>query len=82
MDGELNGEDLDFLVLDLIGTVRGDANLDGFFRSDDLIAVFAAAEYEDVAALNSTWSTGDWNADGEFDSSDLVVAFQDGGYIG
>ncbi|MCA9215473.1 MAG: hypothetical protein KDB27_20550 [Planctomycetales bacterium] len=81
-DGEVNAFDLEFLVLDLIGTVRGDANLDGVFGSDDLVSVFVFAEYEDQLELNSTWATGDWNGDGEFDSSDLVAAFQDGMYAG
>ena len=58
----------------------GDADLDGEFNSGDLVAVFAAGEYEDTIPSNSTWSTGDWNGDHDFTSGDLVVAFADGGY--
>jgi hypothetical protein len=59
----------------------GDANLDGRFNSSDLVQVFAAGQYEDALAGNSTWSTGDWNGDGEFTTSDLVLAFQVGQYV-
>lgn len=62
------------------GTYRGDGDLDGLFDSRDLVATFAAGQYEDASPHNSTWSTGDWNGDGEFGTSDLILAFQDGGY--
>ena len=55
-------------------------NLDGVFNSSDLVQVFAAAEFEDGIAGNSTWEDGDWNCDGEFDSGDLVRAFEGGNY--
>ncbi|MCA9148482.1 MAG: hypothetical protein KDA92_04260, partial [Planctomycetales bacterium] len=61
-------------------TYFGDANLDGEFNSDDLIAVFQTGEYEDRIDRNSTWATGDWNWDAEFDTGDLVAAFKDGGF--
>lgn len=67
-------------VQDLSGTWFGDSNLDGEFNSSDLVQVFAAGEYEDATAGNSTWATGDWNGDGDFTSSDLVTAFGDGGF--
>jgi hypothetical protein len=47
-----------------------------------LVAAFAAGQYEDGIAQNSTWEEGDWNGDGEFDSADLVLAFQAGAYSG
>jgi hypothetical protein len=80
-DGILGLGDLDFYVGDLLGTSRGDANLDGMFNSTDFVAVFTSAEYEDAIANNSGWSEGDWNCDGDFTSGDIVAAFQDGKYI-
>jgi hypothetical protein len=59
--------------------IPGDSNLDGLFDSTDLVSVFAAGEYDDEIAGNSTWFSGDWDGDSEFDSSDLVMGFQ-GGY--
>ncbi|MFC1757738.1 dockerin type I repeat-containing protein [Planctomycetota bacterium] len=63
-----------------IGTLFGDANLDGAFNSTDFVTVFSAGEYEDDIVGNSTWSEGDWNGDGDFDSGDLVAAFSAGSY--
>ena len=68
------------LALDLGSTWIGDANLDGEFNSDDLVAVFKAGEYDDSVAENSDWAEGDWDGDGDFTSGDLVAAFKDGGY--
>jgi hypothetical protein len=79
-DGSVNSDDLNMWVKDLRGTWFGDANLDDEFNSGDLVAVFAAGEYEDPIAGNSTWAEGDWNADLDFDSGDLVAAFAGGGY--
>ena len=78
----IDGDDLDFMIRSLIGSTFGDANLDGVFDSADLVQVFAAGEYDDDLAENSSWNEGDWNCDGEFDSSDLVAAFQAGEYVG
>ncbi|MCA9150746.1 MAG: VCBS repeat-containing protein, partial [Planctomycetales bacterium] len=61
--------------------VVGDVNGDGVFDSTDLVAIFAASEYEDDTEDNSTFFTGDFNGDGEFDSGDLVYAFQAGTYV-
>ena len=83
---DLNGDQLvdfddrSFWVKDLKHTWFGDANLDGEFNSGDLVAVFAAGEYQDNIPLNSGWATGDWNGDGDFTSVDFVEAFADGGY--
>ena len=58
----------------------GDSNLDGQFNSRDLVDVFAAGEFEDDIALNSTWTTGDWDGDGDFESDDIILSFGEGGY--
>lgn len=60
--------------------IPGDANLDGFFNSGDLVQVFTIGEYEDDIADNSTWNDGDWNGDLDFNTTDLVTAFQAGRY--
>ena len=77
-DRRVDGDDLDFFILDLLGTNYGDANLDGTFDSPDLVQVFQAGKYETGAPAD--WSSGDWDCDGDFDSGDLVQAFIDGGY--
>lgn len=79
-NGQIDSEDLDFLVTNILGTNPGDANLDGVFDSSDLIQVFQFGEYEDGILGNSTWAEGDFNLDGEFDTGDLVAAFQSGSY--
>jgi uncharacterized membrane protein len=80
VDGSVDSSDRQFWVHELAHTFFGDANLDGEFNSNDLVAVFEAGEYEDNLAANSGWRKGDWNGDAEFNSSDLVLAFQDSGY--
>ncbi len=79
-DQTVDAADLSVWVKDLGQTWYGDANLDGAFDSDDLVAVLTSGEYEDGIPGNSMWSEGDWDADGEFASGDLVIALQDGGY--
>jgi hypothetical protein len=60
--------------------IPGDANRDGIFNSSDLVLAFAAGEYEDDVADNSSWNEGDWNGDGDFTTADIVLAFQSGAY--
>jgi hypothetical protein len=78
--GVVNMADRTTMVVGLLGTWFGDANLDGEFDTADLVAVFQAGEYEDDRVANSGWATGDWNGDFEFDTEDLTLAFQDGGF--
>lgn len=80
-DGNVNADDRDVLVLEIIGTTYGDADLNYVFDSRDLVRLFQIGEYEDNIPNNSTWDEGDWNGDGEFDSSDLLLAAQHAGYI-
>ncbi|MCA9149357.1 MAG: VWA domain-containing protein [Planctomycetales bacterium] len=79
-NGQVDFDDVVYLVTKILGTTFGDANLDKVFSPSDLIQVFAAGEYEDNIPGNSTWATGDWDCDGEFGTSDLIIAFQYGGY--
>lgn len=81
LDGTVSDADRDVLILDVLGSTYGDANLDGVFDSSDFVFVFQQGEYEDDLVGNSSWNAGDWNCDGEFTTQDLVVAFQFGGYI-
>jgi hypothetical protein len=87
-DGEVNFEDHRMWVTEHKHTWIGDANLDGEFKSSDMVQVFAAGKYKREAIVHRrgiilnpvSWSEGDWDGDGIFDSSDMVAAFADGGY--
>ena len=79
-DGKVNAADRDQLVVGVIGTTYGDANLDLIFDSADFVQAFQSGEYEDAASVNSGWEEGDWNGDGEFNSNDFILAFTFGGY--
>lgn len=80
-DGQINRSDVDVLLADVLGTIRGDANLDGRFDSSDLILVFSAGLYDAESDSLVGWRAGDWNCDGVFDSSDLIDVFTDGNYL-
>ncbi len=45
-DGDVDYDDVEFLVFDILDTTIGDANLDGFFDSSDFVFVFVAGQYE------------------------------------
>ena len=79
-DGVVDAADRMFLINKILKTTLGDSNLDGMFDSSDMVTVFQAGQYEDVATGNSGWETGDWNGDLDFTSSDLVAAFRTGSY--
>ncbi len=81
LDGFVNSRDWQMMLALILGTTAGDANLDGRFNSEDLVAVFLVNEYEDGVVGNSSWATGDWNCDGEFTSDDLIAALQAGSYV-
>ena len=80
-DGRVDDADRDELIVNILQSTYGDANLDGTFDSTDFVFVFQRSEYEDDIDGNSTWSDGDWNCDGDFTTTDLVVAFQAGTYV-
>lgn len=60
-DGTLDRQDVDEL-LRLVGTTYGDANLDGFFGSDDLVQIMESGLFE-TGQKGATWATGDFNGD-------------------
>ena len=80
LDKIVDRQDLDFLILDVLKSRPGDANLDGIFDDRDFTLVFQGGLYEDQIAGNAGWSTGDWNCDGEFDSEDIVTAMTVGNF--
>ncbi|MCA9216094.1 MAG: hypothetical protein KDB27_23665, partial [Planctomycetales bacterium] len=77
---DLNGDmsvdlqDVDHLLVDIIGSSAGDLNLDGEFNNADL-ELLASIPYEQETNAAS-WASGDLNCDGKFNSSDFVRAFQ------
>jgi hypothetical protein len=77
-DSLVDREDRRVWVEDLYRSWFGDADLNGFFDSSDLVKVMVAGAYE--VDVDATWSTGDFDGNGRFDSSDLVVALAGGGY--
>ena len=60
-------------------TYIGDANLDGQFDEQDLVAVFISGKYLTGEAVG--WANGDWDGDGVFDERDFIAAFIAGGYL-
>ena len=76
-DGVVNIDDMAAILAE-IGSLFGDSNYDGTFGTPDLVTVFAAGEYEDGVAGNSTFREGDWNCSGDFDTNDLVFVFTQG----
>ncbi len=79
-DEKVTTADRDVLVLDILGTTYGDANLDGVFNTRDLVLVLQVGKYEDGVPGNATWAEGDWDGDGDFGTGDFVLALLTGGY--
>jgi hypothetical protein len=67
--GEVDQDDVVFLVENIIGTSMGDANLDGKVDSTDLNQVGINWRRMDGAG----WGNGDFTGDGAVDSADLNV---------
>lgn len=77
--GNVDRQDLEWMVSDDLGTAAGDSNLDVRFDSGDLVRVFQVGLYE--TGEQAGWASGDWNQDGVFDSQDLVHALQSNQYL-
>ena len=60
-------------------TYVGDANLDGQFDEQDLVAVFISGKYLTGEAVG--WANGDWDGNGVFNEQDFIAAFIAGGYL-
>ena len=54
-NGLVNDSDFQYLIQEILQTTAGDANLDGFFNSTDMVEVFQSGEYEDDLEGNSGW---------------------------
>jgi hypothetical protein len=77
-DGLVNSSDLDYWVNICKKTCYGDANLDGEFKSSDLVLVFQSGKCE--TGTSAGWEEGDWDGDGFFTSADFVRSFERGCY--
>jgi hypothetical protein len=59
--------------------VLGDANGDGQFDQQDIVAVLQAGKYRTGRA--ATFAEGDWNGDGVFDQFDIMAALRTDRYV-
>ncbi len=66
--GAVDDDDVTYLVEAIIGTFRGDANLDYRVDAADLNAV--AIQWRDTG---TSWASGDFTGDGQTDAADLNV---------
>jgi hypothetical protein len=77
MDGDLDvdGDDVDELILDILGTHYGDVDLDGDRDGDDNAIVTASINGPNscIAARTCGWADGDTNCDGVVDAGDLAI---------
>ncbi len=67
-DSLVNGDDLTEWILNLKGTLFGDANLDFIVDGTDFL-VWNANKF----TLGTTWCNGDFDADGVTDGSDFLI---------
>ena len=66
-DGPVGQEDFDDLVLNVLGTDYGDANLDGVVDGSDYTA------WADHYGQSGGWADGDFSGDGAIDGADYTV---------
>jgi hypothetical protein len=71
MNGDLiiNGEDIDIVVMDILGTNYGDINLDGKIDAADRNIIIANIS----TSYGKSWAQGDINGDGYVTSDDLAM---------
>lgn len=65
---ELDDEDVRILVQDVLGTRRGDANLDGAVNFADFLLLSA-----NFGSTLATWSDGDFDGSGTVDFTDFLI---------
>ena len=66
LDGAVNEADLDYLIEDLLGTVRGDATLDGDVDFEDFLIVSTNF------GIEAGWSQGNFDLDGRVAFADFL----------
>ncbi|MCE5340688.1 MAG: dockerin type I domain-containing protein [Planctomycetaceae bacterium] len=71
MNGDLivDGEDLDIVVIDILGTNYGDVNLDGEINAADRDIIVANIS----TSYGKSWADGDINGDGYVTADDLAM---------
>ncbi len=67
-DDVLDVADVEVMVTDLLGTVMGDANLDGTVDGMDFLA-WNASKFQ----ASNNWSDGDFNCDGIVNGADFLI---------
>jgi hypothetical protein len=72
-DGVVDAGDADTLVTKILGTIDGDANLDGAVDFNDLVKL---AQNYNAATGDESWADGDFDHDGNVDFGDLVKLAQ------
>jgi len=68
-DGKVDVTDADTLVQSVLGTLDGDATLDGSVDFNDLVKL---AQHYNIEDGNRSWAEGDFSHDGNVDFNDLV----------
>jgi hypothetical protein len=73
-DGVVDKNDADLLVMDVLGTVYGDTDLDGDVDFDDVRAMLSG--YGETGG----WANGDYNGDGQVNLGDLSILASNYGF--
>lgn len=73
-DSTVDMDDRDYIVTDVIGTVHGDADLDGDVDFQDLISL--SQHYNQ----HGMWTWGDFDGDWQIDFADYTILAQNYGY--
>ncbi|MBL0927145.1 MAG: hypothetical protein IBJ11_05765 [Phycisphaerales bacterium] len=68
-DRAINEADIFEIVSVILGTSRGDVNLDGVVNAADITIINA-----NLGATGASWCSGDLNGDGRVDNADLRIA--------
>ena len=74
-DGHVNDVDADILIRDVIGTRRGDSNLDGTVNFADFLTLSSKFGKQDAR-----WSDGDFDGDGTVGFDDFLLLAAEFGY--
>ncbi len=67
-DGVIDNADLDIMILDIIHTLYGDANLSGTVDISD-VSIWNSSKFVQA----TRWSQADFNADGVVDVTDFII---------